>query len=404
MKWLIATSRYLPENVGGNITYVNQFIENLCKQGDEVHLITTTKRHDLPKVEYFQGLTIHRIYVEKGNMGPIWFNYSQKVTKFINQLDSKEKFDCINLHGSFMVNTAKLRKELYILYTLHAVVTYEYAFRVKKMIIKGTINTRLLKELALAPLMLPLSFVREWLCVNSANQILVMSHYVKGTIQTYLPGINLNKIKISRIGIDNSFSPAKDKKALKNKKNITAETVLLTVRRLESRMGIDNLITAMAILQKTEKLKGVKLYIAGKGSLKSTFEKQISSLGLNNNITLLGFVSDEELRQWYQISDAFIMPTEELEGFGIVTIEAFASGIPVIATPAGANPEVAGRYCPELIAKTQKQPSDLAGSIQLFLKNKAHYQSIDFSQKAKAYFNWEKIIAEIKLIFQKTAA
>jgi len=404
MKWLITVSRYLPEKVGGNFIYVNQFSEKLVEMGDTVHMVTTTLRKDLPSKEVIAGVTIHRILVERGNMGPIWFNYTKRVTDFVKQLDEQEQFDCINPHSSFMINTSKLRSKPYILYTLHAVVTYEYLFHLKKLIKSGIINKKTLKALIAMPVMLPLSFIREWLNVKRANQVIVMSHYVKGTIKSFLPGINLNNVFISRIGIDNTFAPSTNKNRLKTVMNVNNKTSLLTVRRLESRMGIGNLINALSLLNKADKLEGVTLHIAGKGSLQATFEKQIQQLGLSKHIKLLGFVSDQALRQWYQISDAFVMPTEELEGFGIVTIEAFASGIPVIATPAGANPEIAGRYCPELIAKTQTQPSDLADSIEIFLKNKAYYQSIDFSQQAKVYFDWQKIITEIKFIFQKNQA
>jgi glycosyltransferase involved in cell wall biosynthesis len=101
---------------------------------------------------------------------------------------------------------------------------------------------------------------------------------------------------------------------------------------------------------------------------------------------------------WYQAADAFVMPTEELEGFGIVTIEAFASGLPVIATPAGANPEVAGKYCAELIAKTQKLPRDLADSILIYLENKERFNSVDYSERAKKDFHWPTIISEINKV------
>tara|TARA_R110000796_G_scaffold243522_1_gene366130 strand:- start:14079 stop:15305 length:1227 start_codon:yes stop_codon:yes gene_type:complete len=395
MKWLVVIARYLPEKVGGTFTYVEQFTKALIERGDTVHIVTTTKRKDLPSIEVKDALTIHRIYVEKGNMGPIYFNYTKKVTDYINQLDQTEHFDCINPHGAFTVNTSKTRKDLTILYTLHAVVTYEYMFSLKKLLQKKLFSLQTFKALAIASFKLPLSFFREWLAVKDAHKIIVMSNYVKGTIATFLPGIGLDRVHVSRIGIDESFIASENKEQLKVEMNIKNDITFLTVRRLESRMGLDNLITALSILHTNNKLNGVKLYIAGKGSLKGYFEQLINGHNLGRHIQLLGFVTDEDLRKWYQVSDAFIMPTEQLEGFGIVTIEAFASNLPVIATPAGANPEVAGLLCPELLSKSATSPDDIANAISIFLDNSITYQNINYSERAKKIFNWPVIVEEV---------
>ncbi|BCK28817.1 glycosyltransferase family 4 protein [Vibrio cholerae] len=395
MKWLIVISRFLPENFGGTYTYVDQFSKALIARGDEVHIVTTTRRTDLPQKEVNEGLTVHRVYVERGNMGPYYFNYTQRVTAYINQLDREKKFDYINPHGAFMVNTSNVRNTLKVVYTLHAVVTYEYLFSLKKIIYKQFFSKETFKALLMATVKLPLSYCREFLAVKNADKIIVMSNYVRGTIKTYLPGINLDKVFISRIGIDEKFCTLYDKKQLVSELEVKNKVSFLTVRRLESRMGIDNLITAFSILKKANKLDGVKLYIAGKGSLDNYFNKLIKNYTLEDHIELLGFVSDIALRKWYQICDAFIMPTEQLEGFGIVTIEAFASNLPVIATPAGANPEVAGLFCPELMTKSATCPQAIANSIKYYLENKDSYQERNYAERAKQIFYWPDIVEEI---------
>mgnify|MGYP005990448155 CR=1 FL=1 len=395
MKWLIVIARYLPENFGGTFTYVDQFTKTLVDCGDTVHIVTTTKRKDLPAVEFKGGLTIHRVFVENGNMGPLYLNYTKRVTEYVNRLDKAEKFDCINPHGAFTINTSKIRNDLLVLYTLHAVVTYEYMFSLKKLIQQSLFSKNTLKALFVSIIKLPFSYIRECLAVRDADKIIVMSNYVKGTVSTYLPCTDLNKVFVSRIGIDESFSPAENKEQLKQDMKVKSNISFLTVRRLESRMGLDNLILALSILNNKNMLNDVKLYIAGKGTLKGYFEELIKKHKLENNIELLGFVSDEDLRKWYQVSDAFIMPTEQLEGFGIVTIEAFASNLPVIATPAGANPEVAGLLCPELLSKSATSPVDIANAISIYLDNSKKYDGINYSERAKEIFNWTDIVEEL---------
>src|SRR5207249_11624167 len=56
--------------------------------------------------------------------------------------------------------------------------------------------------------------------------------------------------------------------------------------------------------------------------------------------SFLGFIPDETLPSYYHAADVFVLPTRELEGFGLVTVEALACGTPVLGTPVGATPEV----------------------------------------------------------------
>lgn len=65
----------------------------------------------------------------------------------------------------------------------------------------------------------------------------------------------------------------------------------------------------------------------------------------------LGFIPEEELPAYYQTADLFVLPTAELEGFGLVTIEALSCGTPVLATPLGANPEVLSALGAEFLCK-----------------------------------------------------
>jgi len=396
MKWIIVVSRYLPENVGGNIVYVRMFAEELVKCGDSVHIVTTTRKKELPSLETGNGITIHRVYVARGNMGPLWFKYSKRVTQYIKDLDAFEKFDCVNLHGPFTVNTRALRKGLFVLYTLHAVVSYEYVFRLKKILIANKISVKSGTELLKAIILFPLHCIREWLCVRRANLVVVMSHYVKGTVKRYLPGVCLDRVIVSKIGVPSHFVPTSNKKQLKRELNLNHETCLLTVRRLEDRMGLENLLAAIHLLSQDNLLGGVKLYIIGKGSLREKLERLIKGCNIEKYVELLGFVEDTDLLRWYQACDVFVMPTEELEGFGISTIEAFAAGMPVVATSAGANPEVAGKLCPELITQSRNDPSELAEKIEYYLQKKVDYMSIDYSSMAKEEFNWEDIIKDIK--------
>jgi glycosyltransferase involved in cell wall biosynthesis len=110
---------------------------------------------------------------------------------------------------------------------------------------------------------------------------------------------------------------------------------LVAVGRLEKQKGFDIAIAAMRLI--VDEAPGVRLAIAGAGSLRDELDAQIERLGLGGSVTLLGRYGDVDglLRD----SDAFVH-TARWEGFGLVLLEAMRAGLPVVATRVGAIPEV----------------------------------------------------------------
>lgn len=78
----------------------------------------------------------------------------------------------------------------------------------------------------------------------------------------------------------------------------------------------------------------------GAGSRRNDLESLTALLDLNEHVRFLDFIPDEHLPLYYQVADFFILPTQELEGFGLVTVETLACGTPVPSTPVGGIPEI----------------------------------------------------------------
>ena len=113
--------------------------------------------------------------------------------------------------------------------------------------------------------------------------------------------------------------------------------VLFCVRRLVSRMGLEDLIDAMYIVRQA--VPDALLVIAGKGPLSAALTARIEQRGLTRHVRLAGFVADEALPLWYRAADLSVVPSRALEGFGLTTIESLAAGTPVLVTPVGGLPE-----------------------------------------------------------------
>jgi glycosyltransferase involved in cell wall biosynthesis len=106
--------------------------------------------------------------------------------------------------------------------------------------------------------------------------------------------------------------------------------------------------------------------IGGSGSLRGKLEAQAESLGLGKSVTFLGRLEDRQLPLAYAACDAFVLPTAELECFGLIALEALSAGRPVLATPVGAIPEIIRKVEPLWLARSA-DPQDIADLLRQYL-------------------------------------
>ena len=151
-------------------------------------------------------------------------------------------------------------------------------------------------------------------------------------------GCPATKIKVHRMGVDTKkfvLHSTKD-----NKKD---RFDILTVARLVEKKGVCYGIEAVAKLRK--KIPAVHYYIAGDGPLKPELEALINHFGLNENVSLLGWIRQDELLNLMEKTDILIAPSvtgieNDKEGIPVVLIEAMAKGLPVLSTYHSGIPEV----------------------------------------------------------------
>ena len=103
---------------------------------------------------------------------------------------------------------------------------------------------------------------------------------------------------------------------------------------INKRKGVHDLIRAITLVK--NKVRNVKLYIAGNGPYLDKLKQLIRDLNLGENVTFLGFVSDNEKFAYMKSTDVFVLPTY-WESFPFVVIEAMACGKPIITTDVGGN-------------------------------------------------------------------
>ena len=172
--------------------------------------------------------------------------------------------------------------------------------------------------------------------------------------------------------------------------------ILFTPRRLVHRMGLDKLLSAIAQLK--AHTSDLWLGIAGKGPLRKALEQQTTELALDDSVKFLGFLPDEDLPIAYQAADLTIMPSQFLEGFGLVLLESLASGTPALCTPVGGMPEVIADFAPDLITAS---PSDqaMATTLESILTGGVKLPERSACRDyASTHFNWSDIAGRIKQI------
>jgi glycosyltransferase involved in cell wall biosynthesis len=242
----------------------------------------------------------------------------------------------------------------------------------------------------------------ERICLNRSSKIMVLSSYMKAKIE------KIHKIQPERIIINPGGSDFMHFKPLENRNKIKAELYLpankihlLTIRNLEPRMGLDNLLNAIKLLKESE--IGIHLTIGGEGAEREKLDKMIAELGVGNEVTMTGFIPSSRLPSYYGAADFFILPTRFLEGFGLVTPESMACGTPVLGTPVGGIKEILGNFDTQLLFK-DTTPKAIAHGIQkaikIYYKEENIYNQLRTRcrQFAIQNYSWRRHINQLKSI------
>jgi glycosyltransferase involved in cell wall biosynthesis len=186
--------------------------------------------------------------------------------------------------------------------------------------------------------------------LNRSQCITALSRYTIGLLSEIHGSEIARRVQCIPGWTDTSrFRPAADRDSLKRELGWPTDVpVFFTLRRMVPRMGLEQLLEAAAALAREG--RSFHLAIGGAGPLAAKLAEQSRRLGLEKKITFLGRVADATLPLAYAACDAFVLPTAALEGFGIIALEALASGRPVLATPVGGIPEILEQVEPKWMA------------------------------------------------------
>ena len=186
--------------------------------------------------------------------------------------------------------------------------------------------------------------------VRDADHVITCSHYMRRHVADVF-GIPASKVTAIANGIDPSdLQPVADLPKLRARYAEPDERLILLVGRLVYEKGFHLALDALPGL--VERLGNVRFLIAGSGTAEAELKAQAERLGLMEHGSFVGWTGDDELHSLYRIADLCLVPSI-YEPFGLVALEAMASGCPCIVADTGGLREVVpggGRVGPALPA------------------------------------------------------
>ena len=179
---------------------------------------------------------------------------------------------------------------------------------------------------------------------NNVDHLTYLGDFTRAQISRSISAQSFSAMVKIAPGIDTAhFSPQASATQLRESLGLTEKKVIVSVGRLVHRKGQDSLISALpAILQHHPE---AHVLMVGEGPYREYLEKLVADLDLADHITFIGRIQYADLPRYICVGDVFAMPSRsrlaglEVEGLGIVYLEASACGLPVIAGKSGGAPD-----------------------------------------------------------------
>jgi len=173
--------------------------------------------------------------------------------------------------------------------------------------------------------------------------------------------------------------------------------ILLVVRRLVRRMGLEHLVAA--IDQARKRIPEALLLVVGKGPLAKALSDQVQLLGLSKNVRMLGFMPDEDLPMAYRAANLTVVPSVAFEGFGLTVVESLAAGTPALVTPVGGLPEVVRDLSPGLVLPAIGTSPLSEGLVTALTRESSLPDAEACRAYALARYDWSVIAGRVRGVY-----
>jgi glycogen synthase len=327
---LLLSWEYPPVIEGGLARHVRKLAEALVRQGVAVDVLTRGvadgPQPGQPGVDELAGVTIHRV------REPSWPRDLDRFVAWVEQMNrdmlaagealaEEHRYDLVHGHDWLVAKAAaSLAESAGIPYvtTIHATEHGRH---------QGWVQEEPQAHI---------HAVERWMA-RRADAVIVCSYYMRGHVADIFD-IDERRIVVIPNGIDPSeLRPAGDLRALRSRFAQPDEKLVLFVGRLVYEKGFQLALDALPGI--VERVENVRFLVAGSGTHEEELKAQSERLGLSAHGSFLGWIGDDVLHSLYRIADLCVVPSI-YEPFGLVALEAMASGCPCIVADTGGLREV----------------------------------------------------------------
>ena len=228
------------------------------------------------------------------------------------------------------------------------------------------------------------------LSCHGADLVLSLSEFSKHDIgRAYR--VPRSRIAVTYAGVDSSFTTQPSQQ----KRSEDDPFTILFCGRLNGpheQKGVDVLLKSFPTVLKSHK---AELNIIGTGPRLAQYQALAGELGISKEVHFLGFVEHQEMPRQYQQANLFVLPSRR-ESFGLVLAEAMACGLPVVATTAGAIPEVVEDGVTGLLVPSDDAEAFAAAVVSLLSDHKRmKAMGTAGATRVSEYFTWDRVAQRV---------
>jgi glycogen(starch) synthase len=388
MRVLLISWEYPPVIEGGLARHVRKLAEHLVDDGAQVHVLTRGGGH-LPAEEERHGVLVHRVTEPPfpKDLGAFfrWVDgMNADMRELGDELCGRFAFSLVHSHDWLVAGAAERVARgvgLPWLTTVHAT---EYGRH------QGWVDKHPQSHIHAA----------ERAMVRRADHVITCSRYMRSHIATVF-GVRHARITAIQNGIDpRDLDPVvSDLDALRARYARPDQRLVLLVGRLVYEKGFHLALDALAPL--IRRIGGVRFVVAGTGTAEAELKRQARRLGLSRHGAFLGWVGDDMLHSLYRVADLCIVPSI-YEPFGLVALEAMASGcLCVVADTGGLREVVPGDGTVGL--RFPSRDSAALGVIleRILTDDAARAQLVAEAREHVLRFDWSEVARETRGIYDR---
>jgi glycogen(starch) synthase len=388
MNVLILSWEYPPIVAGGLARHVRKLSENLVDHDElEIHVLTRGAK-DTPADEVVDGVHVHRVPET---------THPKDLDAFLKWVDRMnadmvavgrelaEAADLVHGHDWLVADAADtLARHAGVPYltTIHAT---EYGRH------QGWVDKH------------PQSYIHaaETWMAQRAEHVITCSHYMRGHVAD-IYDLDEDRISVIPNGIDpEDLQPVEDLESLRAKFAAPEDKLVLLVGRLVYEKGFQLALDALPGL--IRRLGNVRYLVAGSGTHEAELKQQAQRLGIAEHGTFLGWIGDDVLHSLYRIADLTVVPSI-YEPFGLVALEAMASGCPCIVADTGGLREVVPNRDVGLRFRAESPRSLAHWVARVLTDEQLRDQLVAEASEHVLRFDWADIAVQTAAVYRRVAA